>query len=199
MDEFQRWFADNGDNTHRINYDLDKNSIVFDVGGYEGDFAAKIYEKYNSTVYVFEPVEEFYNLIQDRFKNVDKIKVFKYGLAAENKHVEINLDGDQSSTHTLNNSKKQTIELRKIDEVIKKLKIENIDLIKINIEGEEFPLLKYSIIKNITKKMKNIQVQFHTFINFSSQKRRAIQHKLKETHSLTYNYNFVWENWKKDE
>lgn len=199
MDEFQRWFADNGDNTHRINYDLDENSIIFDVGGYEGDFAAKIYEKYNSTVYVFEPVEEFYNLIQNRFKNVDKIKVFKYGLAAENKHVEISLDGDRSSTHTLNNSKKQTIELRKIDEVIKELKIQNIDLIKINIEGEEFPLLKYSIIKNITKKMKNIQVQFHTFVEFSSQKRRAIQHKLEETHSLTYNYNFVWENWKKDE
>ena len=45
MNEFQRWFADNGDRTHRLNYDLNSNSVVFDVGGYKGDFAFSIYEK----------------------------------------------------------------------------------------------------------------------------------------------------------
>ena len=30
-----KWFADQGDYTHNINYDLDENSIVIDLGGYK--------------------------------------------------------------------------------------------------------------------------------------------------------------------
>jgi len=37
QDEFNRWVKDNGENTHRFNYDLDKNSVVIDAGGYKGD------------------------------------------------------------------------------------------------------------------------------------------------------------------
>ena len=31
-----RWFADNGDYTHNINYTLNNDSIVIDLGGYHG-------------------------------------------------------------------------------------------------------------------------------------------------------------------
>jgi len=42
LNEIQRkrvipWFAVNGDQTLRLNYDLDANSLVFDLGGYKGD------------------------------------------------------------------------------------------------------------------------------------------------------------------
>jgi len=45
-ESLQRWFRDNGDRTHRINYDLDRDSIVFDLGGFEGSWSADIFEKY---------------------------------------------------------------------------------------------------------------------------------------------------------
>lgn len=35
----QRWRKENGDYTHRVNYDLNEDSIVFDVGGYKGEWA----------------------------------------------------------------------------------------------------------------------------------------------------------------
>ena len=42
ISEFSRWFKDKGDKTLRLEYPLlDSNSIVFDVGGYVGDFANK--------------------------------------------------------------------------------------------------------------------------------------------------------------
>jgi hypothetical protein len=73
-----------------------------------------------------------------------------------------------------------------------------VDLIKINIEGDEFPLLKNLIDNNKTNLFKDIQVQFHQFIPDSINKRNWIREKLSLTHTLTYDYEFVWENWKKN-
>lgn len=50
MNESLRWATDKGDSTHRLNYDLDENSIVFDVGGYLGKWAELIYAKYGCWV-----------------------------------------------------------------------------------------------------------------------------------------------------
>ena len=43
----------------------------------------------------------------------------------------------------------------------------------------------------------DIQVQFHTFYPDASHRREKIQQELMKTHVLTYNYDFVWENWVK--
>ena len=54
--EVSRWFSDNGDETLRLDYPaLSGESIVFDLGGYVGDFAYKINKKYGCKVYLFEP------------------------------------------------------------------------------------------------------------------------------------------------
>jgi hypothetical protein len=41
----------------------------------------------------------------------------------------------------------------------------------------------------------NVQVQFHDFVPDAERRMRRIQEKLGKTHSLTYQYLFVWENW----
>lgn len=55
--EVRRWFRDKGDSTLRLDYPLDAESIVLDVGGYKGDFTALIHEKFNCRVFVFEPLQ----------------------------------------------------------------------------------------------------------------------------------------------
>jgi hypothetical protein len=57
----KKWFEDNGDNTHRINYNLNQDSIVFDLGGYIGEWSDKIQRKYDSKVYIFEPVFKYFS------------------------------------------------------------------------------------------------------------------------------------------
>jgi len=37
--EVQRWFSDGGDYELRLDYNLDDESVVFDLGGYQGWFA----------------------------------------------------------------------------------------------------------------------------------------------------------------
>jgi hypothetical protein len=57
-EDFEKWWNDKGDETLRLDYPLDSNSVVVDAGGFEGEWAYSICEKYNSTVYVLEPIKE---------------------------------------------------------------------------------------------------------------------------------------------
>jgi FkbM family methyltransferase len=201
MPEFKRWFSDDGDNTHLLSHDLNEDSIIFEAGGYLGKFTEKIQNKFNCKVYVFEPVKEFYESMLNRFQHNEKIQVFNYGLYRKNMLKEINIDKGNGENSTLydreiiENLEKEEIILRKIDEVVEEYGIEQIDLLNINIEGGEFDLLRHITSSPVIYKVKNIQVQFHDFVDNAHVMRDIIQARLHNTHKLTYNYDFVWENW----
>ena len=90
--------------------------------------------------------------------------------------------------------KSTTIQIMDIEEVIRSLDINHVDLMKINIEGAEYELLNRIIEKDIVSKISNIQIQFHLFVDNAISEREKIQEKLQKTHKLTYNYDFIWEN-----
>ena len=58
-DEY-RWIDDKGDSELRLNYNLNEDSVVVDLGGFKGDWSALISEKYSCNIHIFEPVREFY-------------------------------------------------------------------------------------------------------------------------------------------
>ena len=72
-----KWFGDNGDYTHNINYDLDEKSIIMDLGGYNGIWVQQMIDKYNPHVYILEPVLEYYNNLVNKFVNNNKVKIIK--------------------------------------------------------------------------------------------------------------------------
>lgn len=192
----QPWFAAKGDQTLRLDYDLNSDSIVFDVGGYKGEFAAEIVCKYNANIYIFEPIRDFFLIIKKKFSNNKKVKTFNFGLAGKDQELEISLSDNSSSVY-LNGENKETIQLKSIVDFIETNNIIQIDLIKINIEGGEYELLESLIDNGSMSVFKNIQIQFHDFL-FENAKERMneIQENLSKTHELTYQYEFVWENWK---
>ena len=51
-----------------LNYDLNENSLVFDVGGYKGQGASDIFSMYLPTIYIFEPRAEYAQAMEKRFK-----------------------------------------------------------------------------------------------------------------------------------
>ena len=57
--------------------------------------------------------------------------------------------------------------------------------------------LLFAHTRNAISIFKNLQIQFHDFIIDNAEERmKNIQNKLSKTHEITYQYNFVWENWK---
>ena len=72
--------------------------------------------------------------------------------------------------------------------------IQRIDLMKINIEGEEFNLLPRLLDSSLVQICRNLQIQFHDFVENSEILRKNMRSELEKTHHMTYDY-FIWENW----
>lgn len=192
----RKYFADGGDYEMRFNYNLDEKSIVLDFGGYKGQWASDIFSKYNCKIFIFEPVKSFAERIRKRFIYNKQIEVFQFGLGRSSRFEKIHISADGSSIFGTN-SKCEEIEFVDAKEWINKRSIDKIALIKINIEGGEYELLDRLIEAKLIEMIENIQVQFHNISNDSRSHMMKIQKELSKTHELTYQYEFVWENWER--
>ena len=192
-----KWHSDNGDYTHRLNYNLNNESIVFDLGANEGWFVEQINNKFGSKIFCFEPINKFITLIEKKFIKNKNIIILPFAISDKNE-TNIIYYNDNSSSIYVKNDEPIKINCITLDEVINKYKINKIDLIKINIEGEEYKLLEYIIKNNLIEKCMNIQVQFHVIIEDYEKRYNLIKTELEKTHHLTYKYPFVWENWEKN-
>jgi len=194
------WFWSEGDINLRLNYpNLNSDSIVFDVGSYLGDFSYNLNKKYNCTFYLFEPYPEYAKKTSARFSGHSNFIVKNYGLSNRNGFFDLNVSQDGSSFSNIKLSKKELIkcEIKNFAKVFNKLNIKKIDLIKINIEGDEYDLLDHIIKEKLHLKIINLQIQFHNFVPNAVKRRNKIIKELSKSHELLWSYDFVWENWKK--
>ena len=169
----------------RYDYNLNSRSLVFDIGGYEGSFANKIYNKFGCNVWVFEPIFPI--------KEYGSIKVFPFGLSDSTREDKMMSNNDSSSLY--GESCSVPVQMVDIDDFIRSRNVKKIDLIKINIEGEEYDLLN-RMLENI-EIYENIQIQFHQFMDNSEQMRTDIRNKLSKTHDCKWCYDWIWESWTK--
>lgn len=192
----KKWFSDRGDETLRLAYPLDKSSVVFDVGGYIGDYTEAISQKFGCRVYLFEPVPAFYNECVRRFRNNPSVVCLNYGLSSSSGWFEINLNNNESSFKKIEGGGiTQQAQVRSITDVVAELGVEEINLIKINIEGGEFDLLPAILDSELINHIEYIQVQFHNFFMKAAENRLAIRKALEKTHREMWEYEFVWESW----
>lgn len=198
-----RWYKDGSEKKLRYEYPLNQDSVVIDVGGYEGDFASELFSRYLSTIFVFEPVKKYVNHLNERFAGNHSIKVIPYGLGAKNESIKINVMDEASSYNRTESIHKKGVEedilIMDVVDFFNTYAIGKVDLIKINIEGGEYDLLDKMIDYGYIKKCKNLQIQFHDFYPDFQKRYDRIKQELSKTHHLTYNYPFVWENWRINE
>lgn len=187
-------YKNQGGENLRYQYDLNENSIVFDLGGYKGEWSSEIFARFQPFIYIFEPVKEYAENLNKKFYKNKKIKIFPFALSNRNQEGIIYQNNDSSSLF-IDNGIPQNISLLNGTEFIKDYNIKTIDLMKINIEGGEYDLLDNLIESGSIKAINNIQVQFHDFVPEAENRMKRIQSELKRTHHLTYQYEFVWENW----
>jgi len=192
---FKEWFKKDGDITYLMDYPLNEKSMVFDVGGYKGQWTSDIFSRFLSNTYLFEPVKEFAEFSRRRFKKNKKIKVIELGLSDKTTRIDIALNGDESSVFSDSSKEKESIKLKDIKDFLDENKIKRVDLISINIEGGEYNLLKRMIESGDIDKFQNIQIQFHRIGGNYIREREWIQGELSRTHKQKYCFPFVWEAW----
>lgn len=192
--EVKKWFAADGDETRRFDYDLNSDSLVIDLGGYKGQWASDIYSRFNCRVLVFEPVKSFAEKISKRFAKNPKIEVFCLALGASTRPEMISLSADGTSVYA-DSVEKETIQFEDVADFFAKHRIQHVDLLKVNIEGGEYELLPRLLEAGLVNKIKHIQIQFHDVAPDSESRMEKICNELSKTHSPTYQYKFVWDNW----
>jgi len=193
------WERVHGDQTLRLDYALSSDSVVFDLGGFEGQWTSDIFSKFRCTVHVFEPVPHFADRIRKRFEKNPQILVYPFGLAGRTTTAEVLLDGDRSSIYGKNlgreNKRRQSLNLVNMQDFIAEHQVKHIDLMKINIEGGEYDLLEYMLGAKLLVRIINLQLQFHDTCPDAIVRMGEIQTGLSSTHVKTWGYEFVWENW----
>jgi FkbM family methyltransferase len=195
--EIQRWFSDMGDNTHILNYDLNENSNVIDLGGYTGVWGQLIIEKYNPNLFILEPVFSFYSGMVSKFSNNNKVHLMNVGIGTKNEDGIIYLSNDGTSSN-LSTGETINVKFNTFETILENWSLSEIDLLQMNIEGDEYIVLEHMIETSYINKIKNIQIQFHLGIDNAVEKRDKIREKLiSNGFKIKYDYPFVWESWTK--
>jgi len=193
------WLAAEGDQKLRLDYALGPESVVFDVGGYVGDFAAEIRARFGSRVWLFEPVSRLHRECQARFTDDTSVVSLPFGLGDQEQELEMHDDADASGAFNPASVGRpvEKVRLRAFADFLAETGLPKVDLLKINIEGGEFPLLDHLIDSGRIKDVGYIQVQFHDFYPEAKPRRERIRRLLSKTHVEQWNFPFIWESWKR--
>lgn len=177
--------------------ELTPESVLLDIGGHNGDWAAKMYDKYGCRVLVFEPVPEYYDKCVMRFQGNCSIELFPFAVGRSTDRVSLGIKGDMSGAFC---SDPNDTVLAKGGDIAwiceAHLGDKNYGCIKINCEGSEFDILERLTETGQIKCMDNVQVQWHDVAPNAQARYEALQAKLALTHELSFDHGWVWQSWR---
>ncbi|MGB1141610.1 MAG: FkbM family methyltransferase [Halioglobus sp.] len=179
--------------------DLDSDSIVLDVGACFGEWAEEIAKRYDPTVLSFEPDPVNFQRLVETAQHYPRIRALEYGVGAKSETVQMSLEFLGSTVYNSPRSKKKQrfadVRIVDIEEAWQELGLDRVDLMKINIEGAEFPLLEKMLEAGMMDRVDTFLIQFHEWHPGAYSRRKKIQNALRSTHHCDWDYHFIWEKW----
>ncbi|MBL8098541.1 MAG: FkbM family methyltransferase [Anaerolineales bacterium] len=149
---------------------IQPTDTIIDIGGHIGSFsiwAAK--QAHQGKVFTFEPNTENFLLLREN-KELNQIANLEiFNLAVSDKIGEITLFNSMQQnmghsiyeSHLLNHTLVKTIPL---DEILKANQIEKVDLLKVDAEGAEYPIL-LNASSHTLQKIDKIILEYHDYLN----------------------------------
>ena len=137
---------------------------IWDVGAHKGETTRYFANEFpQATIRSFEPISENYELLLQNCKKLENHHAHNFALGNENTKTKIYLQG-ASVIHSLRedlnkpsteDSKSEEIEVKTIDYLLQKFSCNNIDLLKIDVEGYE-----PAVLKGASKSLENKCINF---------------------------------------
>lgn len=190
----KRWKRAKGDDRLLTDFELGPASLVVDAGFYKGDFSARISAKGDPKVLAFEPAPEFCEKAAPLLERLPNVTLECAGLSDFNGTARLVYDNDGSSTQRKQDGEAVEVTLRRASDVVRAAG-GPVDLMKLNIEGDEYPALEDLIAEGQIAAIRHLVVQFHLIDENSRERYERIAAKLSATHDLVWRYPFVWERW----
>lgn len=191
------WYETNGEEMQYDWPNLAPNSIVFEIGGYEGKWAAEIARRYDPHIHFFEPAPRAFNMARDKLGDNPKVQMFSAGLWYNNGTMMLGDSQRDGAAFDKKDSEVQ-VTVRDIAEVQGDIIV---DLMQVNVEGAEFYLLPHLINTGLVNNIKHFQTQWHTDwflqgLQYKSQEAMwLINSRLAETHEMIWNLG-AFEAWR---
>ena len=160
-------------NPQRLGIDLQNDIIrlsaqepvrgVLDVGGNVGQTACE-YTSYfpQAQIYTFEPVPASFAKLQSAVANLPRVKAFQMAVGSSTGTVFMNV-GDDSQLNSIVKVKDSTsvieVPLDSLDHIVSSLSLDQIDLLKIDVEGFELEVLKGAVRLFAEKKVRFLVIE----------------------------------------
>jgi FkbM family methyltransferase len=200
--ELRRFYLDGGKELLFSDLDLEKGSLVLDVGGYDGQWASDLYSRYVVRIIILEPVRQQAEKIERRFSRNSDIRVVVGGLGGRPRSEIMWVRGASSSIFRSNvglcgasDLRGETVQIYDVLDLWKQLSLNEVSLLKLNVEGCEYEILDRLISTELIRMVRTLLVQFHRVDKSSDQRICSIHSRLRETHQLIWQYRYVWERW----
>ena len=149
---------------NKINFEINNNDIVIDVGAHIGLFslyASQFCSK--GTIYSFEPIKENYELLlaNVQLNNLQQVHIFNLAVSKYNIPIKLYINDDDAG-HSIFSQSSQNIMVDSISlqKIFDDNKIEHCNFLKLDCEGAE-----YEIIKNLPlayfEKIDKMIIEYH--------------------------------------
>lgn len=122
--------------------------LIIDAGANVGSVSKDLNHWFpSSDIFAFEPVRSTFNLLVNRTHKINKIHPEQLALGATNEKIELSLNPENTinsiKVRDLNHSLgTEEIQVIRLDEFITQKELGTVDILKIDVEGFEFEVLK---------------------------------------------------------
>jgi len=164
---------------------LNSNSVVYSFGiGQDISFDRAIIEKHGCEVFAFDPTPKSINWVNQQ-EISERFRFFELGISSNSGPVDFflpknrnHVSGSMISQNNINLKEKVIVEMRTMQDILKELNHTHIDVLKMDIEGEEYDVIDNILDNNIA--VDQILVEFHDrFFNDGTIKSLQTVKKLK--------------------
>src|SRR5262249_31780480 len=130
---------------------LPNNAVIFDVGANVGLYSAAIARHFgqSATIYAFEPSTATFSRLQNSVGHLPNVHLEKNGFGDKEEFRNLFSDKEDSALASVyqrrafgDKYKSETIILKRVDDFCREHQIKKIDLLKVDVEGHEFSVLK---------------------------------------------------------
>lgn len=183
-------------------------SVILDIGGNIGEDLVKYAQRFpHATIFTFEPVPQYYDMLKTKFAGNARVRIFNYGLADADGEAVFTVAGNHgwsSTNQSINGTlvgQKVNVRLREVGAVVAEIRNSmgrNPDVLSINCEGCEYNVLPRMNALGLLGPLQYVQLSWHAPRQIQNRvaERCKVEAALKKDHNLAYWGLYGWQGWR---
>jgi FkbM family methyltransferase len=143
---------------------LNRNSVVVDLGANTGGFARSITERYGCRCFSVEASPE----LCEAFHATPNTRIYNYAMCDRDEPLRFHLNSNNEASSIFEHSpgaseRVITVQGRSLQTLLSELSLTKVDLLKIDIEGSEIPML-LNAPAEVINRIDQMTVEFHNLV-----------------------------------